>query len=379
MYLLVKKLGLFIIVLCVLGKAFASAEEQSISEVLGLYINGTANTQPNDIAMAFHQKADLLLTKADQPVWKVSAKDYIGWYSKTPAGTVTGRKGNILNIDLEGDIATAKVEVFNPSKDKYFIDLFLLRKVDGHWQIISKTASKLDKKKNNHKILFITSNAHFHGNSTLPTGVSYSEIVNAYHVFKQAGYTVDFVSPDGGAIPLSYINTSDELAKQYLYDADFMYALENTMSPEKVVASQYKAVHYVGGGNAMYGVAQNRTLQEISMEIYEQHNGIISSVCHGTAGIAFLKQANGEYLVSGKRISGYPDEYENPNKAYFKQFPFKITETIERHGGTLKYSPRNHKHVEIDGRVVTGQNYLSSASVAREMIRIIEQQSTSGS
>ena len=56
---------------------------------------------------------------------------------------------------------------------------------------------------------------------------SYSEIVNAYDTFKKAGYTVDFVSPKGGSIPLAYINTTDSLQKTYLYNADFMYALKN--------------------------------------------------------------------------------------------------------------------------------------------------------
>jgi putative intracellular protease/amidase len=153
-----------------------------------------------------------------------------------------------------------------------------------------------------------------------------------------------------------------------------MYALKNTRTPNEITASEYKAVHYVGGGNAMYGVAKNSMIQNISMEIYEEHSGIISSVCHGTAGIAFLKKTNGEYLVSGKNISGYPNEYENFSKAYFKQFPFKITETIKKHGGKFNYSPRNTKHIEVDGRVVTGQNYLSSSAVAQEIINIIESQ-----
>jgi putative intracellular protease/amidase len=374
MFFYLKKFSLFVMLLCAAMQTYGAEEMEEVSKALQLYIHGTANTQPQKVAEAFYENADLLLTKVKQPVWRVSAKEYVSWYSKAKVGTKTGRQGNILNIDLEGDIATAKVEIFNTAKEQYFIDFLLLRKIEGQWKIISKTASQLPNKKSNHKILFIVSNAHFHGDSTLPTGVSYSEIVNAYDTFVQAGYSIDFVSPEGGAIPLSYINTSDTLAKQYLYDADFMYAIGNTMSPEKVMASVYKAVHYIGGGNAMYGVAQNPMIQKISMEIYEKHNGIISSVCHGTAGIAFLKNENGEYLVSGKRISGYPDEYENPNKAYFKQFPFKITETIERHGGTLKYSERNQEHVEVDGRIVTGQNYLSSSKVAKEMIKIIESQ-----
>ena len=58
--------------------------------------------------------------------------------------------------------------------------------------------------------------------------------------------------------------------------------------------------------------------------------------------------------------------------AYFKQFPFKITETIENHGGTFKCGVRNKAHVEVDGRVITGQNYLSFGPVAQEMIKILK-------
>jgi putative intracellular protease/amidase len=93
-------------------------------------------------------------------------------------------------------------------------------------------------------------------------------------------------------------------------------------------------------------------------------------------GIIHLKTSDGEYLVSGKRISGYPDEYENQSAAYFKEFPFLITATIEERNGHFKFSARNKAHVEVDGRVITGQNYLSSALVAQKIIEKIEASSS---
>ena len=48
-----------------------------------------------------------------------------------------------------------------------------------------------------------------------------------------------------------------------------------------------------------------------------------------------------------------------------------ITKTIEERNGTFKYSPRNTAHTEVDGRVVTGQNYLSSALVAEKIIELL--------
>ncbi|MFK8061441.1 MAG: type 1 glutamine amidotransferase domain-containing protein [Polaribacter sp.] len=233
-----------------------------------------------------------------------------------------------------------------------------------------RASSKIDNPKQN-SVLFIVSNAHFYGDTKLTTGNSFSEIVNAYNVFKNAGYRVDFMSPKGGAIPLAYINTSDEMSKKYLYDSAFMNALKSTKKPSEINASKYKAVQYIGGGSAMFGVPENKEIQKIAMDVYEKHNGIISSVCHGTAGIVNLKTSDGKYLVDGKRVSGYPDDYENKEKEYFKTFPFLIKRTIEERGGDFRFSERGKFTLEVDGRLVTGQNYQSSKPVSLKIIELI--------
>jgi putative intracellular protease/amidase len=351
--------------------AYGQSNESKIRQTLTNYIQGTSYNRPKQIEKAFHQETSLLLEKKNNPLWRVPVKQYISWFENGKVGEFTGRIGEIMNIDVAGSVATAKVEIIFPVKKLRYTDLFLLKKLNGNWQIISKTANSEETINHGKRILFIVSNAHFHGELDKAAGASFSEIVNAYHAFKQAGYTVDFVSPEGGAIPLAYINTSNKLDKQYLYNHDFMYALEHTRTPQQIIPEHYKAVHYIGGSSAMYGVADNKKIQAISMEIYEKYHGIISSVCHGTAGIAHLKTRDGKYLVAGKRISGYPDAYENQSAAYFQQFPFKIQETIEQRAGEFKYSARNQAHVEVDGRVITGQNYLSSALVAEKIIELL--------
>jgi len=352
--------------------SLAKVESGEIKKVLNNYIQGTSFNYPDKIASAFYSDANLLLEKKDKVVWRVPAQEYVSWFKKSNSGNFTGRIGEILNIEVSGSIATAKVEIMIPDTQRRYVDLFLLKKIANDWKIISKTAVNEKSIQHGKRILFIVSNAHYHGTSSLAVGASFAEIVNAYHEFKIAGFTVDFVSPEGGAIPLSYINTSNELQKKYLYNADFIYALANTKTPDEITSSKYKAVHYIGGSSAMYGVADNKKIQNVVMDIYENHNGIISSVCHGTAGIAFLKLSSGEYLVSGKRISGYPDVYENSTGEAFKHFPFHITATIEKHGGDFNYSPRSTPHIESDGRVITGQNYLSSALVAQKIIQMIQ-------
>jgi putative intracellular protease/amidase len=362
-----------------IGWASPPADQQqahvaAIQKVLRDYIEGTSHNNKQQIASAFHPDADLLLEKKGQAFAKVPFSDYLGWYKTEHQGKFNGRIGKIIHIDISGELATAKVEILIPAQQRLFIDVFLLKYIDNKWQIISKAAAAQASQQNGVRILFIVSNAHFHGNSKIPTGVSFSEIVNAYDSFKQAGYTVDFVSPEGGAVPLSYIDTSNALHKQHLYDTEFMFALKHTKKPAQLQAKDYRAVHYIGGGNAMYGVPENAEISRLVMEIYEQHKGIISSVCHGTAGLVNLKTQDGKYLVEGKRISGYPEDFEKTTADYFKQFPFLIKQTVLNRRGTFHFGKPDEAYIEVDGRIVTGQNHQSSALVAQAIIKQLQKE-----
>ncbi len=221
------------------------------------------------------------------------------------------------------------------------------------------------------KILFITSNQHTYGDTKLNTANHFAEIVIAYDIFRKQGYVVDFVSPRGGAIPLGYIETSNTIQKAYLYDAAFMGLLKNTFKPEHVRAADYTAVYYSGGGAAMFGVADHPTLQGIAVAVYE-NGGVISAVCHGTAGLAHLKNSDGKAIFANRKVTGFPDLFEDTKAAYYKTFPFSIGDEIKKHGGNFVYSPKwgDGFHV-VDGNIITGQDPSSTAAVAEQVIKAI--------
>lgn len=355
-------------------EATSPAAYQVIRQSIQHYLQGTSYNDQARIRRAFHPQADLLLAKPDQPFWKVPVTEYLSWFKPANAGQFTGRVGEILSIEIDGDIASAKAEILLPAKGQRYVDLFLLKRINERWQIVSKAAAQQSAKPTGQRVLFIVSSAHFHGNSDLPAGASFSELVNAYAEFKQAGYTVDVLSPAGGAVPLAYIDTSDPRQKAHLYNQDFMQALKHSKTAAELKAADYRAVHYIGGSSAMYGVAENADIARLVMDIYQQHQGIISAVCHGTAGIVHLKTADGQYLVKGKRVSGYPDVFEKQDAAYYRQFPFKIQQTIEARGGLFRHGKAGQPHIEVDGRLITGQNFHSSAGVAKAIIAQLQQE-----
>ncbi|MDT0607137.1 type 1 glutamine amidotransferase domain-containing protein [Croceitalea rosinachiae] len=223
------------------------------------------------------------------------------------------------------------------------------------------------------RILFIVSNAHYYGNTNINTSNHFSEIVHAYEVFRKADYAIDFVSPEGGAVPIGYINTSDSLQKKYLYNNSFMDDLETTRKPSEIKASDYKAVYYGGGGAAMFGVPENESIQRIVMELYERHNGIVSAICHGTAGIVNLKTKNDVYLFSGKKVNGFPDTFENMEAQYYKTFPFSIQQIIIERGGDFQFSEEGWDgFYQSDGRLITGQDPSAAAIVAKNVIEKLQ-------
>ena len=222
------------------------------------------------------------------------------------------------------------------------------------------------------KILIVTSNQHTYGSTNKNTSNHFSEIVVAYDMFKNAGYKVDFVSPNGGAIPIGYLKTSDSIQKYYLYDNVLMNLLKNTHKPNQVDALKYKAIYYSGGGTAMFGVPENIEIQNISRQIYES-NGIISTVCHGTAGIVHLKMSDGNYIYKNKKINGFPDAFENKTAEYYKTFPFSIEKIIKKNGGKFQYSEKGwDSYYLVDGRLITGQDPTATKLVAQKVIQMLQ-------
>lgn len=227
------------------------------------------------------------------------------------------------------------------------------------------------------KVLFAVSNASFYGESDIHTANHFPEIVLAYDIFKKSGYQIDFMSPGGGKVPLGYIY-SDSLIQHYLYDEELLNLLQFTYKPSQIDPSNYTAIFYPGGGSAMFGVPLDTAIQRIALRIYETGSGVVSTVCHGTAGIANIQLSNGDFLVADKRINGFPDLFEDKNGDYFQQFPFSIEEQITAHGGLFRYSSEGwDQYLEVDGRVITGQDPTSSALVAKAVIKALNKKSIS--
>ena len=228
------------------------SEEDQIRETIGKYDVGTAYNHADMVLEAFMPGADMFLENRDQELWIMKIEEYAGRIANQEAGKFNGRITNILSIDRFGTIATAKLEVIIPTMGRRFIDMLLLKKLENGWKIISKSATSKPSPRHGKKVLMVVSNATQQGNSDLPAGNSFGEMAIAYDEYYKAGYHIDVVSPKGGRVPLAYVNPADSLQSRYLYHADFMYAMANTLAPADIDPNAYQIVQFTGGSAPIY-------------------------------------------------------------------------------------------------------------------------------
>ena len=348
-----------LLVIIILFSNNTYAQYKQVESTIKDYLVGTKTGDIDRIKSAFHHDATLYTIDGND-VKEIKLKDYLGFFEP---GKVNTRKGEIVNIDIQQDAANAIVNVY--FKGGKFTDYMILLDTKDGWKMIKKsyTAVPYDYKG---RILFVLSNESTYGNSEYTTGAHFEEIIVPYDKLTKSGYIVDVVSPDGGAIPISYMDLSDSLQLDYFYNLRLMSKLKNSLNPDEVDVKKYKAIYFVGGSAAMYDLPNNANISELTRRIYEEENGVVAALCHGSAGLVNVMLSDGTYLVHGKTINSFTNEEES--KISKNLLPFLLETKLRERGAIFKESKPGQSHVEVDGRIITGQNPDSSAEFIEKIV-----------
>ena len=109
-------------------------DEQAITNTVQQYIDGGKSGRGADMAPAFHQEATIF-GYIGPDLFAGPIQGLFDWNDANgPAAELTGR---IASIDIEGTVATVRLELDNWTGHR-FTDFFTLLKVDGEWKIMNK-------------------------------------------------------------------------------------------------------------------------------------------------------------------------------------------------------------------------------------------------
>jgi putative intracellular protease/amidase len=219
------------------------------------------------------------------------------------------------------------------------------------------------------RVLFVLTSHDTLGETGQPTGFYLAEVTHPYAVFEQAGIPVDFVSPKGSKAPMTGVDLTDPLNKEFLDNPAKMAAVENTLTPEAIDPSKYNAIFYSGGHGTMWDFPHQPVLDKVAAAIYEQ-GGVVGAVCHGPSGLLNIKLSDGSYLVAGKKVAAFTNEEEVAMKLT-EVIPFFLADKLTERGATHTKADNFKTNVEVADRLVTGQNPASAKGVGEQMVALM--------
>ena len=223
---------------------------------------------------------------------------------------------------------------------------------------------------NKSALIVVTSNSKL-GDSGEKTGWHLSEVSHVYWPLVDAGFTVEFASPKGGAAPLdkSSFKLDDSENKSFVERFKVEDSLD-TLALSDVNSSEFQVIYFAGGHGTMWDFPDNEDIQRVTSEIYE-NNGIVSAVCHGPSALTSVKLSDGKYLVDGKSINSFTDAEEREVKKD-NIVPFMLETRLRERGANFQGAKNWGEKVVVDGRLVTGQNPQSASALGKAIVRTFE-------
>lgn len=220
------------------------------------------------------------------------------------------------------------------------------------------------------KILMVLTSHDQLGNTGKKTGFWLEEFAAPYYTFKDAGAQLTLASPKGGQPPLD--PKSDEpdaqtaATERFRKDSAAQSALASTVVLSSVKAEDFDAVFYPGGHGPLWDLAEDQHSIALIETIY-QAGKPVATVCHAPGVLRHVKDADGQPLVKGKRVTGFSNSEEEAVQLT-DIVPFLVEDELKAKGGIYSKGEDWASYVTTDGLLLSGQNPASSQATAEALL-----------
>ncbi|WP_372426886.1 type 1 glutamine amidotransferase domain-containing protein [Mammaliicoccus sciuri] len=224
------------------------------------------------------------------------------------------------------------------------------------------------------KIMIVNTSADYYEGTRKPTGLWLGELVHFYDYFNSEDYQIDLFNINGGETPIDPVSLNplmlDKVTKAYYNDHTFMEKLKNSPSISEANPETYDVIYFTGGHGVMFDFPHNMYIQDAVNEVYRQ-GGVVAAVCHGIAALLNVKDENDRYFIDRKQITGFSNAEEIlANRK--RIVPFMLESELKiRDAKYNKAKVPFRPFVQVDNRLVTGQNPQSPKQVAQAVASIL--------
>ena len=222
-----------------------------------------------------------------------------------------------------------------------------------------------------------------------PVGFWWSELTHPYLAFHEVGYEVETFSPAGGKCDAdgmsdprdaSGYSASDLISMGFLSTPSLAALVEKTKPVSEIQVERFDALVVAGGQSPMFSFEQATDLHRKFVEFYEAGK-IAAALCHGVAILKYARLSSGEYLATGKTVTGFANVEEDfadnavwgmgalPRDKHL--MPWRIEDELKKLGANYVQAGLWRGFAIRDGNLITGQQNFSGSETANLVIEAL--------
>jgi putative intracellular protease/amidase len=222
------------------------------------------------------------------------------------------------------------------------------------------------------KILIVATSHEQLGDTGRKTGLWLEELAFPYYVFKDAGAVMVLASPRGGAVPLDpkseSILASTPTIRRFQKDPEGISLLAHSIALADVKTEEFDMVYVAGGHGALWDFPENEVLKEL-LQAFIRQQKVVGLVSHGVAALLDLPSFGGEPFVKGRHLTAFSNS-EQQVAGLTTVVPFSLESKLVADGAFYTKGDDFRTHTVTDGKLICGQNPISSLEVSRKMLAL---------
>ncbi|WP_339103563.1 type 1 glutamine amidotransferase domain-containing protein [Haloterrigena salinisoli] len=150
--------------------------------------------------------------------------------------------------------------------------------------------------------------------------------------------------------------------------------LNDPIPTAQAEAEGYDAVVFPGGHGTEWDVNQDSDARRLLREAVADDDGKALVVCHAVGILAFARDRQGAFIVNGRDVTGFPNEWEegivdeNDLMPSGRKLPYWVEDEVKEAGANWDAELDEDTSVTVDGDLLTARGPGSSSAAAETLL-----------
>ncbi|WP_126661027.1 type 1 glutamine amidotransferase domain-containing protein [Haloterrigena salifodinae] len=205
------------------------------------------------------------------------------------------------------------------------------------------------------------------------------ECVEPLETLSEAGLEITVATPSGSPPKVDERSIDpDEVGEETAEHVREVHEnderLNDPIPTAQAEAEGYDAVVFPGGHGAEWDVNQDSDARRLLREAVAGDDGKALVVCHAVGILAFARDRQGAFIVNGRDITGFPNEWEegivdeNDLMPSGRKLPYWVEDEVKAAGANWDAELDADTSVTVDGDLLTARGPGSSSAAAETLL-----------